>query len=100
MSTDPFTQYRPLMFSIAYRMLGSVMDAEDMVQETYLRFEQAVQSEVQLPKSFLATIVTRLCIDHLRLAYIQRESYVGPWLPEPLQTGPGSGFVERAALSD
>jgi RNA polymerase sigma-70 factor (ECF subfamily) len=97
---ETFSEYRPLMFSIAYRMLGSVMDAEDMVQETYLRFEQAVQSEVQSPKSFLATVVTRLCIDHLRMAYVQRESYVGPWLPEPLQTGPGSGFTEHAALSD
>jgi RNA polymerase sigma-70 factor, ECF subfamily len=95
-----FSEYRPLMFSIAYRMLGSVMDAEDMVQESYLRFEQAVQSEVQSPKSFLATIITRLCIDHLRLAHVQRESYVGPWLPEPLQTGPGSGFIEHASLSD
>jgi RNA polymerase sigma-70 factor (ECF subfamily) len=55
---------------------------------------------VQSPKSFLATVVTRLCIDHLRLAYIQRESYVGPWLPEPLQTGPGSGFTEHTALAD
>jgi RNA polymerase sigma-70 factor (ECF subfamily) len=97
---ETFSEYRPLLFSIAYRMLGSVMDAEDMVQETYLRFEQAVQSEVQSPKSFLATVVTRLCIDHLRLAYIQRESYVGPWLPEPLQTGPGSGFTEHTALAD
>lgn len=81
---EPFTQYRPYLFSIAYRMLGSVMDAEDMVQEAWLRWQKSNQRTVQTPKSFLAAITTRLCIDHLRSAKVQRESYFGQWLPEPL----------------
>jgi RNA polymerase sigma-70 factor (ECF subfamily) len=81
---DVFTEHRPLLFSIAYRMLGSVMDAEDMVQETYLRWQQAPRDDVQSPKSYLSTVVTRLCIDQLRSAKTQREQYIGPWLPEPL----------------
>lgn len=78
-----FTTYRALLFHLAYRMLGSVMDAEDMVQETFLRW-QGDKTEPENPKAYLATIVTRLCLDFLRSARVQRESYVGPWLPEPL----------------
>jgi RNA polymerase sigma-70 factor (ECF subfamily) len=79
---------RPLLFSIAYRMLGSVVEAEDMVQEAYLRYQRAVgdHAEVEDPKSYLCAVVTRLCIDHLRSARVRRESYVGPWMPEPLLT--------------
>src|SRR5215813_6381991 len=80
--TETFESLRPLLFSIAYRMLGSVMDAEDIVQEAFLRWQQA--TDVQSPKSYLAAIVTRLGIDHLRVAQTQRETYVGSWLPEPL----------------
>ena len=79
-----FTQYQPYLFSIAYRMLGSVMDAEDMVQEAWLRWQKSSQTEIESPKSYLATITTRLCIDFLRSAKVKRESYIGPWLPEPL----------------
>ncbi len=77
-----YTQYRPLMFSIAYRMTGSVSDAEDIVQEAFLRATKDKQATN--PKAYLATITTRLAIDHLRSARVRRESYVGTWLPEPL----------------
>lgn len=79
-----FDQHRPLLFGIAYRMLGSVMDAEDAVQETWLRWQRAAPPEVAAPKSYLATVVTRLCLDQLRAASTRREQYIGPWLPEPL----------------
>ena len=80
-----FQQYRSFLFAIAYRMLGSVTDAEDMVQETFLRWQQR-RVTVRSPKAYLATIITRLCIDYLRSARVQREQYIGPWLPEPLET--------------
>jgi RNA polymerase sigma-70 factor, ECF subfamily len=84
--TDEFNAHRSLLFSIAYRMLGSRADAEDAVQETFLRWQTESGEQVQSPRSFLATIVTRLCIDTLRSARAQREVYVGPWLPEPIVT--------------
>jgi RNA polymerase sigma-70 factor, ECF subfamily len=83
---DPFEAYRPLLFSIAYRMTGSVMEAEDIVQETYLRYQSKPPSEIRSLKPFLTTITTRLCLDYLKSARTQRESYIGPWLPEPLIT--------------
>lgn len=85
-TTHVFNQYRQLLFSIAYRMLGSVTDAEDIVQEAFLRWMQGNTEEVQSPKSYLSAVVTRLCIDQLRSARVQREVYVGPWLPEPIST--------------
>lgn len=84
--TTTFEAYRPLLFSIAYRMLGSVMEAEDLVQEAYLRYLAAGSEQIESPKAYLSTIITRLCLDHLKSAQVQRESYTGPWLPEPLQT--------------
>ncbi|GFE70922.1 RNA polymerase sigma-70 factor [Chroococcus sp. FPU101] len=78
-----FNQYRSLLFAIAYRMLGSVTDADDMIQEAWLRW-QLTQVSVQSPKAFLSCLITRLCIDQLRSARSQREKYVGIWLPEPL----------------
>ncbi len=83
---ETFNQHRPLLFAIAYRMLGKVTDAEDMVQETFLRWQQTAQATVKSAKTYLLTIITRLCIDHLRSARMQREQYVGPWLPEPIVT--------------
>jgi len=80
--TRVFGEYKPLLFSIAYRKLGTVMDAEDMVQETFLRWQNSNQTQVESPKAWLATVVTRLCINHLKSARVQREAYVGPWLPE------------------
>jgi RNA polymerase sigma-70 factor (ECF subfamily) len=81
---EAFNQYRPLMLSIAYRMLGSMTDAEDIVQEAFLRWVQAAPEEVQAPKAYLSTIVSRLSIDYLRSAKVKREVYVGQWLPEPI----------------
>jgi RNA polymerase sigma-70 factor (ECF subfamily) len=79
-----FERHRKLLFSLAYRMLGSAADAEDIVQETYLRWHRADLEQVRAPRDWLCTAVTRLSIDHLRSARVRREEYVGPWLPEPL----------------
>ena len=101
MEASQYTEYRPLMFSIAYRMTGSVSDAEDIVQEAFLRASKdagkdaANDAEVESPKAYLATITTRLAIDHLRSARVRRESYVGTWLPEPLlDDAPGAPRAE------
>jgi RNA polymerase sigma-70 factor (ECF subfamily) len=85
-----FDQYRSLLFSIAYRMLGSVSDAEDMLQETFIRWQQSTDKTVRSPRAFLVTIVSRLCISYLQSARVQREEYVGQWLPEPIVTDLGS----------
>ena len=93
---------RPLMFSIAYRMTGSVGDAEDIVQEAVIRTYRAASQGtlVESPKAYVTTTTTRLAIDHLRSARVRRESYVGTWLPEPLVTDPAPGPAERAEMSD
>jgi RNA polymerase sigma-70 factor (ECF subfamily) len=83
---DAFNKHRKLLFAIAYRMLGSVADAEDMLQETYVRWQQALDSEIRSPRAFLVTIVSRLCLNHLDSARVRREEYFGEWLPEPLLT--------------
>jgi len=87
-SASEFERHRPVLFGIAYRMLGSVMDADDVVQEAYLRWERADRTAVESPRAYLSTVVTRLSIDALREARRRREVYVGEWLPEPLSTGP------------
>jgi RNA polymerase sigma-70 factor, ECF subfamily len=94
--TEIFSQYRPLLFSIAYRILGTAMEAEDMVQDTFVRWQAATVADN--PKAYLTTILTRLCIDHLRSAKVQREEYLGPWLPEPIMTT--NLPAESAALAD
>ncbi len=100
MAMEAFETYRPLLFSIAYRMLGSASDAEDMVQETYLRYRTAQEAEIRSLKSFLMTVITRLCLDELKSARVQREQYLGPWLPEPVLTGDAEALVEqRESLS-
>jgi RNA polymerase sigma-70 factor (ECF subfamily) len=102
--TSQYAQYRPLMFSIAYRMTGSVSDAEDIVQEAFLRAGQdgngGGATPVESPKAYLATITTRLAIDHLRSARVRRESYVGTWLPEPLIASTEPDPAELAETSD
>ena len=85
-----FDQYRGLLFSVAYRMLGTIADAEDMLQETFLRWLQAADDEIRSPRAFLVTIISRLCIKQLQSARVQREEYVGQWLPEPLVTSEGN----------
>ena len=99
---DPVAELRPLLFSIAYRMLGSATDAEDIVQEAFLRFhrETGAGTQVDSPKAYLAAVTTRLCIDHLRSARVRRESYVGTWLPEPLLTEEISDAERHAETAD
>jgi RNA polymerase sigma-70 factor (ECF subfamily) len=79
-----FDPLRPRLIRVAYRMLGSVADAEDMVQEAFLRWLDADRGAVREPEAFLRRIVTRLCLDHLKSARHRRETYIGPWLPEPI----------------
>jgi len=97
---EQFDALRPLLFGIAYRMLGSVQDAEDIVQDAYLRWERASEAEVASPKAYLSTVVTRLCLDHLRSARVQREQYVGPWLPEPLVSERAPDVAEASELRE
>jgi RNA polymerase sigma-70 factor (ECF subfamily) len=91
---ESFETYRPYLFSIAYRMLGSAMDAEDMVQETYIRASAAPTEPIRSPKAYLTTIISRLCLDQLDLARRKRELYVGPWLPEPILTAADSEVAD------
>jgi RNA polymerase sigma-70 factor (ECF subfamily) len=97
-----YQEFRPLMFSIAYRMTGTISDAEDIVQEAFLRLTRALRDGVSItaPKAYLATITTRLAISHLRSARVRRESYVGAWLPEPLLEGSEPDPADRAEMSD
>src|SRR5689334_12637955 len=83
---DDFSTARPLLFSIAYRMLGSASDAEDVLQDAWLRYSAVDASTIRSPKAFATTVVTRLCLDRLKSARATRETYVGPWLPEPVLT--------------
>lgn len=93
MQTDPFEEYRSLLFAMAYRMLGSAMEAEDIVQEAYLRYRATPPESIRTLKSFLTTIVHHLCLDTLKSAQSRRENYVGPWLPEPIITGDGASLL-------
>ncbi|MEU6538482.1 RNA polymerase sigma-70 factor [Streptomyces sp. NPDC047000] len=97
--TEEFEELRPLLFAIAYRILGSVSEAEDAVQETWLRWETAA-AEPRSAKAYLSAVVTRIAIDVLRSARVRREAYVGPWFPEPLQTDPYEDPERSAELAD
>jgi RNA polymerase sigma-70 factor (ECF subfamily) len=99
MEPDVFNTERALLFSIAYRMLGSASDAEDVLQDAWLRYRGADRSAVRSPKAFATTIVTRLCLDRLKSARATREEYIGPWLPEPVLTSEIAGpaaLLQRA----
>ncbi|MFL5576069.1 MAG: RNA polymerase sigma-70 factor [Gemmatimonadaceae bacterium] len=98
--TAVFTAARPLLFSVAYRMLGSVADAEDIVQDAFVRWIEAPEADVRAPRAFLVTIVTRLAINHLRSARSRRETYVGPWLPEPLVTEHAPDAAQPVELAE
>ncbi|MGZ8604534.1 MAG: RNA polymerase sigma-70 factor [Actinomycetota bacterium] len=89
--SDPYEELRPLMISIAYRMVSSVSEAEDIVQEAFLRFHRQASAgtTIESPKAYLSAVTTRLSIDHLRSARVRRERYVGTWLPEPILTDEG-----------
>jgi RNA polymerase sigma-70 factor (TIGR02957 family) len=97
---DQFQANRPLLFGVAYRMLGSASDAEDVVQDAWLRYSAAQPADVRSPKAFLTTVVTRLCLDRLKSARAAREEYVGPWLPEPLVADDRPGPERSMALAE
>jgi RNA polymerase sigma-70 factor, ECF subfamily len=101
-----FLAHRPLLFSLAYRMLGSVQDAEDIVQEAYVTISETSREHVHNPKAYLCKIVTNRCIDLIKSARKQRETYVGPWLPEPLimdsahvNDDPAQKYVMKESIS-
>lgn len=88
MSEDAFSEHRPLLFTIAYEMLGSAADAEDVLQESYLRWSAVDPATVEHPRAYLVRVVTRQALNHLRTVKARREEYVGSWLPEPIRTAP------------
>jgi len=99
-AADSFEAHRPKLFAVAYRMLGSASEAEDVVQDAWLRYATSEQSDVRSSEAFLTTIVTRLCLDRLKSARATREQYVGPWLPEPILTDDHAGPETAAALAE
>jgi len=101
--TEVFEEHRPVLTGVAYRMLGRVADAEDVVQEAWLRWSGADRSDVREPRGYLVRVTTRLAIDRLRQVQSRKEAYVGPWLPEPYVTDFGATVpdtAERAVLAD
>lgn len=99
-SARAFDQYRGLLFAVAYRMLGSATDAEDIVQEAFVRWLQAGEEKVQSPRAYLSTIVVRLCINQAESARAQREVYTGSWLPEPVLTSYHPEMAETVMLGE
>lgn len=99
-STDEFTEHRALLFSIAYEILGSVVDAEDVLSDSYLRWRRVDRSTVENPRAYLAKIVTRGAMTLLRSAARRREEYVGPWLPEPLATGEDTAGLDHVLTGE
>ncbi|MGR6969015.1 RNA polymerase sigma-70 factor [Streptomyces cynarae] len=102
-TTEVFEEHRPVLMGVAYRMLGRVADAEDVVQEAWLRWSRADRDAVREPRAYLVRVTTRLAVDRLRQAQARKESYVGPWLPEPYVTDFGDtapDAADRAVLAD
>lgn len=95
-----FEAQRPRLFAVAYRMLGSASEAEDVVQDAWLRYAAADHDRLRSPAAFLTTIVTRLCLDRLKSARAAREQYVGPWLPEPILTDDAQQPEQSASLAE
>src|ERR671919_2091179 len=97
-----YEELRPLLFSIAYRMVGSASEAEDIVQEAFLRYHRETEggTEIESPKAWLSTVTTRLAINHVQSARVRRESYFGTWLPEPLITGTEDDGPAHAETAD
>src|SRR3989440_8658327 len=102
MTEEEFDELRPSAFAIAYRMLGSVSEAEDVVQEGFLRLYRACEGgdRIESPRAYLSTVVSRLSLDHLRSARVRRETYVGEWLPEPLVASADDDPARKAELAD
>lgn len=100
MDINEFEKYRAQLFALAYRMLGSAAEAEDVVQDAWLRSSSAPQTDLRSPRAFLTTVVTRLALDRLKSARMTREQYVGPWLPEPVFTGSQSMPEDSVALAE
>jgi RNA polymerase sigma-70 factor (ECF subfamily) len=98
-SVAEFEEYRPLLLGLAYRLLGSMWDAEDAVQEGFLRWMGADRSEIREPRAFLVTVVSRIALDQLKSARVTREAYTGPWLPEPVASD-AFGPLDTAELRD
>ncbi|WP_408962742.1 RNA polymerase sigma-70 factor [Nonomuraea angiospora] len=94
-----FEEHRPMLLGLAYRLLGSMWDAEDVVQEAWLRWQGTDRDEIKEPRAFLVTVVSRLALDQLRSARVRREAYTGPWLPEPVMTAQ-AGPLDTAELRD
>ena len=103
MTDDPFVTHRGLLFTVAYEMLGSAVDAEDVLQETWLRWAHVDQGEVRDPRAYLVRVVTRLALNRLRTVSRRREDYVGEWLPEPVLTSPDlaedTEFAEKVSIA-
>ncbi|MEU8248659.1 RNA polymerase sigma-70 factor [Nonomuraea sp. NPDC048916] len=99
MPSVDFEEVRPVLLGLAYRLLGSMWDAEDVVQDAWLRWDGVDRSEVREPRAFLITVVSRLALDQLRSARVKREAYTGPWLPEPITTDE-AGPLDTAELRD
>jgi RNA polymerase sigma-70 factor (ECF subfamily) len=102
MTEEEFAELRPSAFAIAYRMLGSVSEAEDVMQEGFLRLYRARQKgeRIESPRAYLSTVVSRLALDHLRSARVRRETYVGEWLPEPLVASADDDPAHKAEMAD
>jgi RNA polymerase sigma-70 factor (TIGR02957 family) len=102
MTEEEFDELRPSAFAIAYRMLGSVSEAEDVVQEGFLRLHRARErgERIESPRAYLSTVVSRLSLDHLRSAKVRRETYVGEWLPEPLVASADDDPARKAEMAD
>jgi RNA polymerase sigma-70 factor (TIGR02957 family) len=102
MTEEEFDELRPSAFAIAYRMLGSVSEAEDVVQEGFIRLHRAREggTRIESPRAYLSTVVSRLALDHLRSAAVRRETYVGEWLPEPLVASADDDPARKAEMAD